>query len=390
MPESSEGNPLKEGEERTPLSSSDPLDVAVVKESENVAQDYIFKVVKANLFFILVGVTTVAFLGMISQFLITVLWAVVLTIIFYGLFRWVRRWVGDKRRALAAAITSLLIFFFVIIPFILLTIALVNQGLDVYHSIETGEVDPNLVVDFVEQQLPGIYDMLGEAGISPNSVREKISEFVGTVSQFVATRVLTFGGNLINVFVQFTLMLYLLYFFLKDGKKVMQKIIDTIPMGNVRERRLFERFAQVSKATLKGTLVVAIVQGSIGGLVFMFLGIPAALLWGVAMTLLALLPVGGSAIVWFPTVIVLFAQGEPGKAVILLIIGTLIIGLIDNLLRPLLVGRDTEMPDYLVLISTLGGITYFGLSGFVIGPTIAALFITVWEMMGQDYGGKAA
>jgi predicted PurR-regulated permease PerM len=238
--------------------------------------------------------------------------------------------------------------------------------------------------------MPGIYDMLGDAGISPNSVREKITEFVGTVSKFVATRVLSFGSNLINIFVQFTLMLYLLFFFLKDGKQVIQKIIDTIPMGNVRERRLFERFAQVSKATLKGTLVVALVQGSIGGLVFMFLGIPAPLLWGVAMTLLALLPVGGSAIVWFPAVVVLFAQGEVGKAMILLVVGSLIIGLVDNLLRPLLVGRDTEMPDYLVLISTLGGITYFGLSGFVIGPTIAALFITVWEMMGQDYGGKTS
>ncbi len=369
---------------------TDPVMVATVQESEAVQEDRIFGLVRANLFFILVAVTTIAFLGMIGQFLITVLWAVVLTMIFYGLFKWVRRRVGEKRRGLAAAITSLLIFFFVIIPFIFLAIALVNQGLDLYQSIEAGEVDPNFVVDYVEGQIPGIYDMLGDAGISPNSVREKITEFVGTVSQFIATKVLSFGSNLINVFVQFTLMLYLLFFFLKDGKQLIQRIIDTIPMGNVRERQLFERFAQVSKATLKGTLVVALVQGTIGGLVFALLGIPAALLWGVAMTLLALLPVGGSAIVWFPAVIILFAQGYPIKATILLVVGALIIGLVDNLLRPLLVGRDTEMPDYLVLISTLGGITYFGLSGFVIGPTIAALFITVWEMMGRDYGGKSA
>jgi predicted PurR-regulated permease PerM len=390
VPESSKENPLGDAKKSSQEGSAPAANPTKAEESGSVINDHIFKAVRANLFFILVAVTTMAFLGMISQFLITVLWAVVLTMIFYGLFRWVRRRVGDSRRGLAAAITSLLIFFFVIIPFILLAIALVNQGLEVYQSIEAGEVDPNVVVDYVESQMPGIYDMLGDAGISPNSVREKITEFVGTVSKFVATQVLSFGSNLINIFVQFTLMLYLLFFFLKDGKQVMQKIIDTIPMGNVRERQLFERFAQVSKATLKGTLVVALVQGSIGGLVFMFLGIPAPLLWGVAMTLLALLPVGGSAIVWFPAVIVLFAQGEVGKAMILLVVGSLIIGLVDNLLRPLLVGRDTEMPDYLVLISTLGGITYFGLSGFVIGPTIAALFITVWEMMGQDYGGKTS
>ena len=394
MPQDSEKNTPKgkENQQETAERSSfsEPRMVATVQESETVQEDRIFGLVRANLFFILVGVTTIAFLGMIGQFLITVLWAVVLTMIFYGLFKWVRRRVGEQRRGLAAAITSLLIFFFVIIPFIFLTIALVNQGLDLYQSIEAGEVDPNFVVDYVESQIPGIYDMLGDAGISPNSVRDKISELVGTVSQFVATKVLSFGSNLINVFVQFTLMLYLLFFFLKDGKQLIQRIIDTIPMGNVRERQLFERFAQVSKATLKGTLVVALVQGTIGGLVFALLGLPAALLWGVAMTLLALLPVGGSAIVWFPAVIILFAQGYPIKATILLVVGALIIGLVDNLLRPLLVGRDTEMPDYLVLISTLGGITYFGLSGFVIGPTIAALFITVWEMMGRDYGGKSA
>jgi len=324
MPQDSEKNTPKgkENQQETAERSSfsEPRMVATVQESETVQEDRIFGLVRANLFFILVGVTTIAFLGMIGQFLITVLWAVVLTMIFYGLFKGVGRRVGEQRRGLAAAITSLLIFFFVIIPFIFLTIALVNQGLDLYQSIEAGEVDPNFVVDYVESQIPGIYDMLGDAGISPNSVRDKISELVGTVSQFVATKVLSFGSNLINVFVQFTLML----------------------------------------------------------------------LWGVAMTLLALLPVGGSAIVWFPAVIILFAQGYPIKATILLVVGALIIGLVDNLLRPLLVGRDTEMPDYLVLISTLGGITYFGLSGFVIGPTIAALFITVWEMMGRDYGGKSA
>ncbi len=373
-----------------PSSAPTPVEAAPVKETVFEREDHLFGLVRTNLFFILVAVTTLAFLGMIGQFLITVLWAVVLTMIFYGLFKWVRRRVGENRRGLAAAITSLLIFFFVIIPFILLAIALFNQGLGLYQSIEAGEIDPNLVVDYVERQIPGIYDMLGEAGISPNGVREKITELVGTLSQFIATKVLSLGSNLVNVFVQFTLMLYLLFFFLKDGKQVTQSIIDTIPMGNVRERQLFARFAQVSKATLKGTLVVALVQGSIGGLIFAILGIPAALLWGVAMTLLALLPVGGSAIVWFPTVIILFAQGHPIKAVILLVVGVLIIGLVDNLLRPLLVGRDTEMPDYLVLISTLGGITYFGLSGFVIGPTIAALFITVWEMMGRDYGGDSA
>lgn len=352
--------------------------------------DYPIKRVQRNLFFILVALTTLAFLGVVGPFLLTVLWAIVLATIFYGLYYRIRRLVGINRKGVAAGITSVLIFLFVIIPFLLLSVAIGNQGLAVYAQIQSGEIDVGSLVDFIENQQPGFWDMIGEMGISPGLVREQLTSIGGQVGEAAAGYAFSVGGNLINSFVQFTLMLYLLFFFLKDGRTIVTRLINTIPMGNIRERQLFNRFAQVSKATLKGTLVVALVQGSIGGITFALLGIPAALLWGVAMTLLALLPVGGSAIVWVPAAIVLAIQGSYAKAIILVIVGTLIIGLVDNLLRPLLVGRDTQMPDYLVLISTLGGITYFGLSGFVVGPTIAALFITVWEMMGQDYGGRAA
>jgi predicted PurR-regulated permease PerM len=343
--------------------------------------------VRRNLFFILVAATTLGFLGLIRPFLTTVFWAAVLAIIFFGLYEKVKKWVKG-RRSLAALLTTILILFFVIIPFTLLGIALFQQGMDIFTDVQSGALDPTIVVNYVEESLPKISETLANFGVTADDLRERLSNAAIEVSSFVANRALTVGGSIINIFVEFTLMLYLLFFFFRDGRELMRTIIDTIPMGNVRERALFQRFAQVSRATLKGTLVVAIVQGSIGGVLFAILGIPAALLWGVAMTLLALLPVGGSAIVWFPAAIILFAQGEIGKAITMLIVGSLIIGLIDNLLRPILVGRDTEMPDYLVLLSTLGGITFFGLSGFVVGPTIAALFITVWEMMGKDYGGK--
>lgn len=344
--------------------------------------------VQRNLFFILVAFTSMAFLGMIGSFLPTVLWAVVLTMIFYGLYKWMAMRFRGRRNGLAATLTVLIVFLFVIIPMIFLTIALIGQGQGLYESIQSGELDLNLVVDYVEDRLPEVASYLEQFGVSTDDIRERLSTLAVTISQTVGNSALAIGGNVINLFVQFSLMLYLLFFFLLDGRKIMRAIVNTIPMGNVRERTLFERFAQVSKATLKGTVVVALVQGSIGGILFALVGIPAALLWGVAMTLLALLPVGGSAIIWVPAAIILFVQGNIVEAVIVVAVGSLIIGLVDNLLRPLLVGRDTGMPDYLVLISTLGGITWFGLSGFVIGPTIAALFITVWEMMGKDYGGK--
>ena len=348
----------------------------------------VFSGVRRNLFFILVAATTLGFLGLIGPFLLTVLWAVVLAVIFMPTFYLILRSVGPRRRGLASGITTVGILLFVLIPLALLSIALVNQGLGVYEAVRTGELDPNVVIDYVESSLPKVAENLERFGISTADLRERGREFATQASQVVATRALSLGSNLVTLFVQFTLMLYLLYFFLKDGREIMRKIVGTIPMGNVRERQLFSRFAQVSKATMKGTLIVAFVQGLIGGILFAVLGIPAALLWGVAMMLLALLPVGGSAIIWVPAAVILFAQGFVVRAIIIVVVGTLIIGLVDNLLRPLLVGRDTQMPDYLVLISTLGGITYFGLSGFVVGPVVAALFITVWEMMGADYGGN--
>ena len=131
---------------------------------------------------------------------------------------------------------------------------------------------------------------------------------------------------------------------------------------------------------MKGNLVVAILQGSLGGLIFWLLGIQAPLLWAAVMTVLSLLPAVGAAVVWVPVAIYLFATGEVWRGVVLMLYGALIISLVDNLVRPILVGKDTKMPDYLVLISTLGGIAVFGINGFLLGPIVAAMFIAVWDI----------
>ena len=342
--------------------------------------------VKRNLFFIVVALTTIGFFGLIGPFLLTCFWGAVLAVIFYNVYRRIRIWLHGKD-ALAAGITTLLVVLFVLVPLALLTLALVQQAISVYGQIESGEFNSAVVFDYVDQKLPRVADSLSEFGVSTTDLRTKLNTAVGQAGQFLANWAIGFGSSLLNVLIQFTLVIYLLYFFLLDGKEIERTLVNTIPMGDVRERTLFRRFALVARATLKGTLIVAFVQGAIGGVLFAVLGIPAALLWGVAMMLLALLPVGGSAIVWVPAAIIMFIQGNIGAGITIVVVGSLIIGLVDNLLRPLLVGRDTQMPDYVVLISTLGGIAMFGLSGFVVGPTVAALFITVWQMMGQDYGG---
>jgi predicted PurR-regulated permease PerM len=139
---------------------------------------------------------------------------------------------------------------------------------------------------------------------------------------------------------------------------------------------------------LKGTLVVGFVQGLIGGIMFAAFGIGAPVLWGVVMALLSIIPAVGPAVVWLPAAIILIANGNVWQGVAMIVIGSLVIGLADNLLRPLLVGRDTRLPDYLILLSTLGGLTAFGISGVVIGPIIAAFFLSVWEMAEQEYADQ--
>jgi predicted PurR-regulated permease PerM len=175
-------------------------------------------------------------------------------------------------------------------------------------------------------------------------------------------------------------MLYLLFFLLRNGSRVAARIEHAIPLSSTDRQALLAKFATVIRATVKGNVVMAATQGALGGLMFWFLGIPSALLWGVLMALLSMLPAVGAAVLWVPIAIYFLFTGAVWKGVVLTIFGIFVIGLVDNILRPLLVGKDTKMPDYLVLISTLGGIAIFGLNGFVIGPVIAAMFLATWDL----------
>jgi predicted PurR-regulated permease PerM len=277
----------------------------------------------------------------------------------------------------------------VVLPVIFLLLALVNESIGIYQRFQSGTWDLARLVDFAESRLPKLTELLAQVGMSPESLRANLSDFAVKATQFAADRIFNYTQNAISFTIQFFLMLYILFFFLRDGRSIIRRIVNTLPLGNTLERTLLSRFASVARATLKGTLIVAIIQGSIGGMAFAILGIEGALFWGVLMTILSLLPVAGSGLVWGPAAIVLAVQGFWIKAVVLTLIGVLGIGLIDNLLRPILVGRDAKMPDYLVLLSTLGGLAWFGLSGFIIGPVIAALFLTFWETTGREYGGRA-
>lgn len=339
-------------------------------------------------FLALVTGVTLWFFDLVQPFLMPVFWAVVLAIVFAPLDDRLRdRFPG--REILAATVTTLVITLTVLVPLVLITLAVIDQARGLIARVASGELDPTFVVNYVEEQLPRVREFVEGYGVNFAEVRANVQGAIATGGQRVLNFGIEIGQNFLEIAVDFFLMLYLLWFFLKDGREIVQGAVDSVPLGDRDEWELVRRFATVARATLKGTMIVAIVQGSLGGLLFWALGIEGALFWGVIMTLLSLLPVGGSAIVWVPAAVIMAVQGNWTDAIIIVAFGALAIGLVDNLLRPLLVGRDTKMPDYLVLIATLGGIASFGLAGFVLGPVIAALFLTVWEMMRRRYGRKA-
>jgi predicted PurR-regulated permease PerM len=334
-------------------------------------------------FLILLLLVTLAFVGLMWAFLLPLFWAATLAIVFHPTYQWLRSFLGN-RASLAALLTLCIILVVVILPLFLISVAVVNEAAAFYKRLETGDINVQEPIQTLERLLPVVTQYLDWFGIDLQNLKQRLAEATVTISRIVGTQALNIGQNALRLSVLFFLMLYLLFFFLRDGTRLVEAIVRALPLGDTRERQLFANFAAVSRATIKGTLVVALVQGILGGLLFAVLGINAAVLWGALMAVLSLLPAVGSGLVWVPAAGILFATGHIVKALVLLGAGILVIGLVDNLLRPILIGRDTRLPDYLVLLASLGGLTVFGVSGLVIGPIIAALFLTVWEMFAQE------
>jgi predicted PurR-regulated permease PerM len=338
-------------------------------------------------FFVLVALTTLAFLALIGSFLMPVFWAAVLATVFSPLqSRYVAALGG--RRSVAAVATILTIIGLVVVPLSLIGLAMSREAFDLRDQITSGALDLQAPVRFLRRITPLATDYVGGLGIDVEALVQRLSTSAVAVSQFIASSALGIGQDALRITALFFLMLYILFFFLRDGSRLVATLIRMLPLGDVRERQLLSKFAEVSLATIKGTLVVGVVQGTIGAVVFWALGIPAPVFWGTLMTIFSVLPAVGPGLIWLPAAVILLAMGHIVKGIILIGAGVLVIGLVDNVLRPILVGRDTQMPDYLVLLATLGGLAVFGVSGFVIGPVIAALFLVVWEMFAQEHAER--
>ena len=333
-------------------------------------------------FLLLIVVVSLAFAWILWPFSGAVLWGAILAIMFTPPYRRLGRALHG-RRTLAALITVAIVLMMVILPLTLITGLLLQEGFSLYERIQSGELNIGLYFQQVFAAVPGwVSELLDRFRLTNLAqVQERLSSSLMRGSQFLASQALNIGQNTFDFILNLFIVLYLLFFLLRDGDLLSKRIREAMPLRDEQQRALFSKFTAVIRATVKGTIVVAIVQGALGGLILWYLGVYAPVLWAVVMTFLSLLPAIGTALVWLPVAIYFLVTGAIWQGVVLIAYGVLVIGLVDNVLRPILVGKDTKIPDYVVLIATLGGIAIFGFNGFVIGPVIAAMFMAVWDIV---------
>ncbi len=333
------------------------------------------------LVYVLLALATLALAAILVPFYGTLLWAVIVALLFTPLYRLLLPRLG-RRRSAAAGVTVLAVLLIGVLPFVFISAALLGEAAYVAARFQQPGNDPTTYLRTIYEALPDwIAALLARLDIADfGALQRRIGELLNQGSQFFATHALRIGQNTFEFFVSVLVMLYVAFFLIRDGDALKRALHEAIPLTDRHQRQLTAKFTDVVRATVKGNLVVATVQGSLGGLAFWILGIRGALLWAVLMGFLSLLPAVGAAIVWLPVALWLLASGATVEGFGLIAWGLLVIGLVDNLLRPRLVGKDTKLPDWVVLITTLGGLAVFGINGFVLGPLIAAMFFSVWQI----------
>ena len=342
-------------------------------------------VIESSSFVVAIVLVTAAFVWLMLPYYGAVLWAVILAILFRPLYRWLLAGLGGRRN-LAAALCLLGCIVIVVIPGAIILDSFVQEMATLFVRVEAIRFDTTTIIRNIWDGLPAFaVRALSLVGLGePELFQARIIGFMGQVTQTAATITVEFGQGTVQFAINLGIMLYTLYFLFRDGPAVVGAIRRASPLSEHYTHHILAKFTSAVMATVKGNVMIALLQGGLGGMIFWVLGINAALLWGVLMTLLSLLPAIGATMVWLPAAAYLLVTGDTAKGAILLAFGALVIGLVDNLLRPLLVGKDLRLPDYVILISTVGGLTLIGINGFVVGPMIAALFVAVWSLLADS------
>lgn len=338
---------------------------------------------RAFVLLLVVGVTA-AFLWMVWSFLMTIVLAAILAGLFHPVYRGLLPIVRGRGWA-SALITVFIVLVVIVVPLVLILGLVAGEALRLSKEfaprVQEIVSDPNRIpsllerLPFYEQIAPYRAQILARAG-----------ELVGNLGRFAVSSISATTAGTASALLHFFILLYTLFFLLIDGPALLRKMTSYLPLREAEKDEVLDKFVSVTRATLRGTLVIGLLQGSLGGLSFWVAGVDGAIFWGAVMVVLSVLPVVGGALVWVPAVIAMAIQGQWQPALGITLFNALIVGSVDNVLRPRLVGRDTELHDLMILFSTLGGIAAFGPMGFIIGPILAAVFVTSWEIFGTAFG----
>ena len=336
-------------------------------------------------FLIILAVVTLLMVVITYPFAQPLLWAALAAIMFQPLYRNVLRRLRGRRNP-AAGLSLLIIFILVLVPAAWIASMVIQQALVLVGTLQQQPIDLAAWFDSIYTSLPQVardaVDRSGWADIG--TVQTRLQELLTESAGMIATQAVSIGSGALSFFLSFGVALYVMFFLLRDGERIGRTVICAVPVERSIADRLAERFLGIVRATIKGTGVVALVQGALGTVTLMIAGVPSALLFGVIMAICALVPVIGSGAVWVPAGIYLLVTGETWQGLFVLLAGFFIISSADNVLRPILVGRDTGIPDWIILITTLGGISLVGFSGIVLGPLVAGLFLASWSILREQ------
>lgn len=337
---------------------------------------------KAVLLFFVMGISAI-FLSMMHQFLMTIFMAAIFSALLSPLYHRLLLPLKGRENA-ASLLTILIIVCLVLLPMSALIGVVVAQAIHVSQSVSPWVQkfieQPTIISDFLHK-MPYYEQLLPHRDM----ILQKLGNLVGNTSTLLIDSLSSITKVTVNAAIMSIIMLYTMFYFLIDGKKLLYKILYYIPLENKDEQHLLQRFTSVARATIKGTLIIGIIQGALCGLGFALAGIPSPVFWGCLMAVLSIVPSVGTAIVWGPALLILILSKDIAGAIFIGIFCGLIAGNADNLLRPRLVGKDTAMHDLFILFSTFGGISMFGIIGIIVGPIIAALFVSIWEIYGESF-----
>ena len=338
-------------------------------------------------FFVILGLVTILFLYLLRPFFFPIFWAAVIAGIFGPLYRSIDARLN--RPNLSTAILFLIIALIILLPAGVVGTLVFNESVQIYETLSPNAKNMDrsiqrLINSILDNSIARLFNLNKAMLIA------KTTEVAQGITNYIFVNLTQLTQNTLGLLVKFAIMLYTLFYFVRDGDRFLRMAMKVIPLGMGREKFLFDRFIMTARSTLKVTLIIGGIQGALGGIVFFITGMEGALIWGLLMILMAIVPVIGCSIIWAPAGILMLLTGHLWEGVLILAVGFLVISTVDNFLRPILIGKDVEMHPLLIFLSTLGGIILFGMSGFVIGPVITSLLIALWEMYEAFYRKEKA